>query len=64
MRNADLLGRMIDTLVVAQLRAELAVAETFPIVYHLRDRDGREVDLIVEYGMGRILAVPIAAIWN
>lgn len=61
LRNGDLLGRMLDTFVVAQLRAELAVAETEPTLYHLRQRDNREVDLIVEYGMGHIVGIEIKA---
>jgi hypothetical protein len=62
MRDANLLGRILETFVVAQVRAELSRCETLPRLYHLRQEDGRrEVDLIVEYGVGRILGIEIKA---
>lgn len=62
MRDGDLLGRILDTLVVAQLRAELPRCETRPRIFHLRQEQGRhEVDIIVEYGGGRVLALEIKA---
>jgi predicted AAA+ superfamily ATPase len=62
MRDADLLGRLIDTFVTAQIRAELAVAETLPHLFHLRERQGRrEIDLVGELGGGRVVAFEIKA---
>lgn len=62
LRDGDLLGRMLDTFVTAQLRAELAVAETQPRLFHLRQEDGRrEVDLLAESGGGRIVAIEVKA---
>ena len=62
MRNGDLLGRLLDTFVVAQLRAELPVTDGRPRLYHLRQREGRlEVDLLVELGGGRLVALEIKA---
>ncbi|HEX4703028.1 MAG TPA: DUF4143 domain-containing protein [Pseudonocardiaceae bacterium] len=61
MRDSDLLGRMIDTFVAAQLRAEVSVAEAEPTIYHLRERDNREVDLLIEYGMGRVIGIEVKA---
>ncbi|MGH7882906.1 MAG: ATP-binding protein [Candidatus Dormibacteraceae bacterium] len=61
MNDGDLLGRMIDTFVIAQLRAELPVSETEPALYHLRNREGREVDLIIEYRSGHIVGIEIKA---
>lgn len=62
LRDGDLLGRMLDTFVAAQLRAELAVAETRPRLFHLRQEDGRrEVDLLAESGGGRIVAIEVKA---
>src|SRR5207245_11520968 len=47
MRDGDLLGRLIDTFVVSQLRAELAVCSTRPRLYHLRQVQRRhEVDVV------------------
>jgi uncharacterized protein len=62
MRDGNLLGRVIDTFVVAQLRAQLASCESQPRLFHLRQEKGQhEVDVIVEYGGGRIFAFEIKA---
>jgi predicted AAA+ superfamily ATPase len=62
MKDGNLLGRIVDTFVAAQLRAQLASCETRPRLYHLRQEKGRhEVDIIVEYGAGRVFAFEIKA---
>jgi predicted AAA+ superfamily ATPase len=62
LRDGNLLGRMIETFVVAQLRAELAIATSRPRWYHLRDKGGRhEVDLVIEFGGGRVAGMEIKA---
>lgn len=62
MRDANLLGRTLETFVLAQLRSEQPRCETLPRFYHLRQDDGRrEVDLLVEYGAGRMLGVEVKA---
>lgn len=60
--SGSLIGSMIDTFVVAQLRAEAAVARTRYRLSHLRGQDGRrEVDVIAELGGGRIAGIKIKA---
>jgi uncharacterized protein len=62
LRSADLLGRVIDTFVVQQLRAELPQCDDSPRLFHLRERHGRrEIDLIVETASGDVAAVEIRA---
>lgn len=62
MRDGDLLGRLLDTFVVAQLRAELAVTASRPRLYHLRQQDGRiEVDVLAELSGGRLVGLEIKA---
>ncbi len=62
LRNADLLGRVLDSFVVAQLRAEREVAEVPPALYHLRQEHGRrEVDLLAEAPDGRVVGIEIKA---
>lgn len=62
LRDGDLLGRMIDTFVVAQLRPELELARTRPFLYHLRERSGRhEVDLVAELAAGDVVALEVKA---
>lgn len=49
-RDGNLLGRVIDTFVAAQIRPELTVASSRPRWYHLREKGGRhEVDLVIEF---------------
>lgn len=62
LRDGNLLGRMIDTFVAAQIRPELAVAESRPRWYHLRDKGGRhEIDLLIEFGGGRVAGIEVKA---
>lgn len=62
LRDGDLLGRVLDTFVAAQLRPEVVVSEHRPRLYHLRSEGGRqEVDLVVELGGGRVIGIEIKA---
>lgn len=61
-RDGDLLGRLLDTFVAAQLRAERATCEARPRFYHLREEHGRhEVDLVAELGGQNLLAFEVKA---
>jgi len=61
-RDGDLLGRILDTFVVAQLRPEIGVSTTRPRLHHLRTREGRhEVDLIAELAGQRLIAIETKA---
>jgi predicted AAA+ superfamily ATPase len=60
--DGDMLGRMLDTFVVAQLRPETIVAESEPRLYHLRTEAGRhEVDVVAELGGQRIVGLEVKA---
>jgi uncharacterized protein len=60
--DVDMVGRLLDTFVVAQLRAEQLVAGASPRLYHLRQEQGRhEVDIIAEIGGFRVVAIEIKA---
>ncbi len=62
MRNGDLLGRLLDTFVLAQLRAELTVTNARPRLYHVRQREGRlEIDLLAELAGGRLVGLEVKA---
>lgn len=62
MRDGDLLGRVLDTFVAAQLRAEVGASTTRPRLYHLRDKNGRhEVDVLAELGGDRVIAFEVKA---
>jgi len=61
-RDGDLLGRVLDTFVVSQLRPEIAVSSHRPRLYHLRTKEGRqEVDLLAEFGGDRVIGIEIKA---
>ena len=60
--NGDVLGRLIETFVVGQLRAEAQFDPLRPRLCHLRDRDGRrEVDLVADLGARGVVGVEIKA---
>ena len=62
LRDADLLGRVVDTFVAAQLRPELALCDEGPRLFHVRDTHGRhEIDLMAEAADGRVVAFEIKA---
>ncbi len=62
MRDSDLLGRLIDTFVLSQLRAEQAVTRCRPVFHHLREQQGRhEIDLVAEIRGRRVIACEIKA---
>ncbi len=60
--DGDLLGRVLDTFVAAQLRPELAVSETRPRLHHLRTEQGRhEIDLIAELAGQGVIGIEVKA---
>ncbi len=62
LRSGDLLGRLLDTFVVSQLRAQLVVSSSRPRLYHVRQEQGRfEVDVLAELGGGRVVGMEVKA---
>lgn len=62
LRDGDLLGRLLDTFVTAQLRSEVVVSETRPRIFHLRQEQGRhEIDLVAELAARRVVGVEVKA---
>lgn len=62
MRDGDLMGRVLDTFVAAQLRSEIEVSARRPRLFHLREKNGRhEIDLLAELGGDRVVAVEVKA---
>jgi predicted AAA+ superfamily ATPase len=59
--DADLAGRLIETFVAGELRAQSEWSRSRPGLYHFRDRDGAEVDLILESGDGRVVGIEVKA---
>lgn len=62
LQDGDLLGRVLDTFVTAQIRAELALLTPSPRLHHVRTAQGRhEIDLVIEIGAGQLVAIEIKA---
>lgn len=62
LRDGDLLGRLLDTFVTAQLRPEVELLQPRARLHHLRTEGGRqEIDLLIDLGGGRIIAIEIKA---
>jgi hypothetical protein len=60
MRDGGLLGRMIETFVLAQIRPEVELSNFRPRLYHLREKNGRhEIDLLAELSAGNVVAIEI-----
>jgi len=58
----DLLGRVIDTFVMAQLRPGVAISRQRTRLYHARTKGGREeVDIVAELPGGRLIGLEIKA---
>ncbi|MGH8995964.1 MAG: ATP-binding protein [Acidimicrobiales bacterium] len=62
LRDGNLLGRLIDTFVLSQIRPEAQLSTLRPRLYHLREKDGRhEIDLLAELAGGDVIAMEIKA---
>lgn len=59
--DPELAGRLVETFVVGELRAQAEWSQTRPSLFHYRDRDGAEVDLVLESGEGRVVGVEVKA---
>jgi predicted AAA+ superfamily ATPase len=60
--DGKILGRLLDTFVVAHLRAETVMAESEARLFHLRTEAGRhEVDVVAELGGQRVIGIEIKA---
>lgn len=60
--DSDLLGQMIDTFVMSQLRPEVALSSGRVRLYHLRTKAGREeIDIVAEMPGGKLIALEVKA---
>lgn len=56
-----LIGALFETFVVNEIRRQLSWSQTPTSLFHYRDRDGTEVDLVLETDDGRVAAIEIKA---
>ena len=61
LRDGDLFGRVLDTFVMAHLRAEAEVSAPRWRLHHVREKEGRrEIDIVAEMATG-VIALEIKA---
>lgn len=62
LRDGELMGRLLDTFVAAQLRPEVELSIRRPRLFHLRDKNERhEIDLLIEFGGHQVVAIEVKA---
>jgi len=62
MSDGNLLGRLLETFVVAQLRAQATTSEHRCRLHHLRQHNGRhEVDVIAELDSQKVVGIEVKA---
>lgn len=59
--DGTIAGRLVETFAVMEIVRQAAVDEDPPRLYHVRDREGHEVDLLLERRDGTIVAVEVKA---
>lgn len=59
--NDPAVGPLVETLVANEITKQLGWSDTAARLYHFRDNDGPEVDLLIEADDGRVLALEVKA---
>ncbi|MEW5754733.1 MAG: ATP-binding protein [Pseudomonadota bacterium] len=59
--DATLLGHLLESFVVAELRKQASWAQERVSLYHFRSTTGREVDVVIEDARGRVVGVEVKA---
>jgi predicted AAA+ superfamily ATPase len=58
-QDGTIAGPVFETFVAMEIRRQLAWQDNAPRQFHYRDRDGREVDLVLERRDGSVVAVEV-----
>jgi uncharacterized protein len=58
-RNPDSAGSVFETFVAMELARQCDWAQSSPALFHYRDRQQREVDVVLELGSGEVVGVEI-----
>ena len=59
--NDSSVGPLVESFVIAELAKQLTWSETSARLHHYRDRDGHEIDAIIESADGHVIAVEVKA---
>ena len=54
-------GPLLESFVAGELQRQVAWSETLARLYHYREHEGREIDIVVEAADGRIAAIEVKA---
>ena len=57
----ELLGQLLETFVLQELRRQATGDPAAPAFHHYRDKDGVEVDIVIERGPGAVAGVEVKA---
>jgi uncharacterized protein len=60
-RDESAIGQLLENFVIGEVCRQLGWSVTSARPYHYRDRDGREIDLLLETRDGRIVAIEVKA---
>lgn len=60
-RDRAVLGRLLETFVFQELRRQASWQESEPNFFHFRDKDGAEVDIVLERGAREVAGVEVKA---
>jgi uncharacterized protein len=60
-KHPDLLGQLLETFVLGEIRRQITWSSTRPSAWHFRDRSGAEVDILLEAPDGRIVGIEVKA---
>ena len=59
--NGNELGPLIEAFVINEIKKQQAWSDTGFSMFHYRDKDGKEVDLVLELNGGKVIAIEIKA---
>lgn len=59
--HGGVLGQLLETFVINELRKQIGWSENNPSLWHFRDRSGAEVDIVLEHPDGRVVAIQVKA---
>jgi predicted AAA+ superfamily ATPase len=59
--HGEIFGRMLENLAISELLKQQAWSESDYSLHHFRDKDQREIDIVIELFDGRIIALEVKA---
>jgi hypothetical protein len=60
-KDRNLLGQLLETFVFQELRRQASWHETPIAFYHFRDRDGAEIDIVLERSVNQLAGIEVKA---